>query len=123
MEGMEKTRDAAPSAGRMGDNKPALAIVVQKEVFDGKRSEHFKFMMKKNTEPEKNIRLRNHLGKFEDEKMRQEYVAHISEQEQQNLTLKMGQDRRKAQINKMQRNAGFMEEWQQNGVENWKKNQ
>ena len=66
-EGGDKNKDA-PSAGRMGgDNKPALAIVVQKEIYDKKRSDHFKFMMKKNTEPEKNIRLRKHLAKFDDD--------------------------------------------------------
>ena len=30
---------------------------------------------------------------------------------------------RRIQINKLQRNAGFMEEWHQKGVEDWKKNQ
>ncbi len=39
------------------------------------------------------------------------------------MKTKMKQDIRKAQINKLQRNAGFMEEWLQKGVEDWKKNQ
>ena len=30
---------------------------------------------------------------------------------------------RRIQINKLQRNAGFMEEWHQKGVEDWKTNQ
>ena len=30
---------------------------------------------------------------------------------------------RRIQINKLQRNAGFMEEWLQKGVDDWKKNQ
>jgi len=30
---------------------------------------------------------------------------------------------RRIQINKLQRNAGFMQEWHQKGVEDWKKNQ
>ena len=30
---------------------------------------------------------------------------------------------RRIQINKLQRNAGFMEEWHQKGVEDWKRNQ
>jgi hypothetical protein len=106
-----KTDDKS-ATGRMGDKKPALAIVVKKEIYDDKRSDHFKMMMKKNTEPEKNIRLRNHLSKFDEEKARQEKVAHLAEAEKQNLLLKMSQDRRKAQISKIQRNAGFMEEWQ-----------
>jgi hypothetical protein len=33
------------------------------------------------------------------------------------------QEMRRIQINKLQRNAGFMEEWHQKGVEDWKKNQ
>ena len=73
----------------MGDAKPALAIVVKKEVYDDKRSEHFKFMMKKNTEPEKNIRLRGHLGKFPDEKARQDRAAADAEYEHNNLMLKI----------------------------------
>lgn len=32
------------------------------------------------------------------------------------------QEMRRIQINKLQRNAGFMEEWHQKGVEDWKKN-
>lgn len=32
------------------------------------------------------------------------------------------QEIRRAQINKLQRNAGFMEEWLQKGVEDWKQN-
>lgn len=32
------------------------------------------------------------------------------------------QELRRVQLNKLQRNAGFMEEWHQKGVENWKKN-
>jgi hypothetical protein len=32
------------------------------------------------------------------------------------------QEVRRAQINKLQRNAGFMEEWLAKGVEDWKQN-
>jgi len=32
------------------------------------------------------------------------------------------QELRRVQLNKLQRNAGFMEEWHQKSVENWKKN-
>lgn len=30
---------------------------------------------------------------------------------------------RKIQLNKLQRNMAFMEDWNQKGIENWKKNQ
>ena len=46
-------------------------------------------MMKKNTEPEKVIRLRKKQQKFEEERFRQEYNAKVAEAEQRDLALKM----------------------------------
>jgi hypothetical protein len=36
--------------------------------------------------------------------------------------MRQKQDMRRIQINKLQRNAGFMEEWLQKGVDEWKVN-
>lgn len=67
--------------------------------------------------------MERHLEKFEHEKERQaeDQRQHLSELRE--AKEKMRQETRRAQINKLQRNAGFMEEWQQKGVEDWKKNQ
>lgn len=47
----------------------------------------------------------------------------MAHQEEMETKDRLKQELRKAQINKLQRNAGFMEEWQQKGAGDWKVNQ
>ena len=56
--------------------------------------------------------MEKHLEKFESEKQRQENQAQRFHSEELDAKDKMRQETRRAQINKIQRNAGFMEEWQ-----------
>ena len=67
--------------------------------------------------------MESHLHKFEEEKDRQQAVATRAETEDRQVAAMRKQEMRRIQINKLQRNAGFMEEWHQKGVEDWKKNQ
>lgn len=67
--------------------------------------------------------MESHLLKFEEEKNRQAAVAARGENEERQVAAMRKQEMRRIQINKLQRNAGFMEEWHQKGVEDWKKNQ
>lgn len=67
--------------------------------------------------------MEKHLDKFEQERLTQEDHASKAQNEETDAKDKMRQEIRRAQINKLQRNAGFMEEWLQKGVEDWKKNQ
>ena len=60
--------------------------------------------------------------KFEDEKVRQANVAADLDSRDVTMNTMHKQEMRRIQINKLQRNAGFMEEWHQKGVEDWKKN-
>ena len=66
--------------------------------------------------------MEKHLRKFEEEKDRQDMNATKYKHEEQESKDRVKQEIRRAQINKLQRNAGFMEEWLQKGVEDWKKN-
>ena len=66
--------------------------------------------------------MESHLHKFEEEKDRQQAVATRAETEDRQVAAMRKQEMRRIQINKLQRNAGFMEEWHQKGVEDWKKN-
>jgi len=50
-------------------------------------------------------------------------VAARADNEDKQIAAMRKQEMRRIQINKLQRNAGFMEEWHQKGVEDWKKNQ
>lgn len=67
--------------------------------------------------------MEKHLRKFEEEKEKQQENANKYNKDEQDAKDKVKQEIRRAQINKLQRNAGFMEEWLQKGVEDWKKNQ
>ena len=67
--------------------------------------------------------MERHLQKFEDEKLRQDGVAQTGDREEREARERQLQELRAAQINKVARNAGFMEEWLQKGVQDWQKNQ
>lgn len=64
-----------------------------------------------------------HVKKFGDEKDRQAEEAIQYENKKKEMQAARQQEMRRIQINKLQRNAGFMEEWHQKGVEDWKLNQ
>lgn len=66
--------------------------------------------------------MENHLQKFDDEAAKQDEEAKRYYQNEKDEGNRIKQEIRRAQINKLQRNAGFMEEWLQKGVEDWKQN-
>lgn len=66
--------------------------------------------------------MERHLQKFEDEKMRQDAVAKYGDREEREARERQLAELRAVQINKVARNAGFMEEWLQKGVQDWQKN-
>lgn len=66
--------------------------------------------------------METHLKKFEDEKERQARKASKLNKQDKINEERRKQEMRRIQINKLQRNAGFMEEWQQKGIEDWKQN-
>ena len=107
----------------MGDNQPALKIAHSKDKYDQQAHTFFKGRLQELNRPQKHINIERHLHKFEVEKERQDDQRMMFMREQQDANDRMKQEMRKAQINKLQRNAGFMEEWLQKGVEDWKKNQ
>ncbi len=67
--------------------------------------------------------MERHLKKFDDEKERQDALAKNGDKDALQAREKRLQDLRVAQLNKVARNAGFMEEWLQKGVQDWQKNQ
>jgi len=66
--------------------------------------------------------MERHQQKFEDEKLRQDAVANKGDREEREARERKLSELRAAQINKVARNAGFMEEWLQKGVQDWQKN-
>lgn len=66
--------------------------------------------------------MEDHLKKFDNEAVRQNDEAQRFYKNEKEESERIQQEIRRAQINKLQRNAGFMEEWLQKGVEDWKQN-
>lgn len=108
---------------KMTDSKPAKKLNPGKEKYDKQAHNHFKLQLQELNESQKNVNLRNHLNKFEEIRKKQEFEAKREEEMERERQIKMRQDVRKANIDKLQRNAGFMEEWLRKGIEDWKKNQ
>lgn len=112
-----------PMDTRMSDTMPAKKLNPGKEIYDNQAHQFFKRRLQEINDSQKNINLNNHLNKFEEIRMKQEAQAKREEEEEKDLKKRMKQDMRKAQIDKLQRNSGFMEEWLRKGIEDWKKNQ
>lgn len=108
---------------KMNDSKPAKRLKPGKEIYDKQGHDFFKLRLQELNDSQKNLNLKSHLNKFEEIRKRQESKAQQAEQEENEMHTKLKQDMRKAQIDKLQRNAGFMEEWLRKGIEDWKKNQ
>ena len=71
----------------------------------------FKTRINALNKPQKQLNMESHLQKFEEEKNRQAAVAARGENEERQVAAMRKQEMRRIQINKLQRNAGFMEEW------------
>mmetsp|Transcript_6306 Transcript_6306/g.10250 ORF Transcript_6306/g.10250 Transcript_6306/m.10250 type:complete len:141 (+) Transcript_6306:258-680(+) len=106
--------------GKVGDNQPALKIGSDKEAYNKMQSRFFKTRLQALNKPQKTMNIERHLKKFDDEAVRQseeaKRLANVEKEEKDRVK----QEIRRAQINKLQRNAGFLEEWLAKGVEDWK---
>ena len=109
--------------GHFGDNQPAQKIAMPKEKYDKVQHAFFKSRINALNKPQKQLNMEAHVKKFEDEKDRQAQQAAELDARDVAMNSMRKQEMRRIQINKLQRNAGFMEEWHQKGVEDWKKNQ
>ena len=108
--------------GKVGDNQPALKIGAAKDAYNKMQSSFFKTRLQALNKPQKTMNMEKHLKQFEDEAVRQDAEAKRYEAAEAAEKERIKQEIRRAQINKLQRNAGFMEEWLHKGVEDWKQN-
>lgn len=108
--------------GTFGDNQPAKRIAQSKPKYDDVSSTFFKQRLGKLNRAQKDIDLEAHLKHFDEEMQRQAAMAAKLDSNDVTEDAKKKQEMRRIQINKLQRNAGFMEEWLAKGVEDWKTN-
>ncbi len=72
--------------------------------------------------PQKELSLEAKLKKFTHFQEKAEKEAELERRIQEEDKKRKQQENRSLQINKMQSNAGFMEEWNMNNVEIWSNN-
>lgn len=108
--------------GTFGDNQPAQRIAMSKPKFDEVTHTFFKQRLGKLNRAQKDIDLEAHQQKYDDELTRQATVAAKADRADVVADAQSKQEMRRIQINKLQRNAGFMEEWLAKGVDDWKQN-
>lgn len=109
--------------GKLNTIVPLKQIRPIREKFDTMESKLFKKRLNQLNRPQKEIDLENKLAKFEDAKIRNEMEYKNKFQEEQERDRQIKDERRKIELNKLQRNITFMEDWQAKGIAEWKKNQ
>ena len=75
------------------------------------------------TKAQKQTDLDKKLEKFEIQMIRNMQRAQYDEESEKNRDKQIRDDMRKIQLNKLQRNITFMEDWQSKGQKEWEKNQ
>ena len=97
--------------GQFGDNQPAQKIANSKEKYDRIQHKFFKERINALNKPQKQLNMEAHLKKFDEEAKTQANFAARCDNEDKQVAAMRKQEMRRIQINKLQRNAGFMEEW------------
>ncbi len=93
------------------------------EQFDNMTSNFFARRLNEMNKAQKEVNLDGHLKKFELKKIKQDEELRKLREEDDINEKRIKDEMRKIQLNKLQRNIAFMEDWKQKGEENWDKNQ
>lgn len=82
----------------------------------------FESRLQRIIKPQKQVLMDERIAKYKEKGKK--YVETVKKQlkAQADLEEKIKLEKRKAELNKLKRNAGFMEEWQSKGVKEWTKN-
>lgn len=109
-------------AGKAIEQAPIQKIRPVRSQFDTMELNQFKNRLNTINQSQKQIDLTSKLSKFEDFRTTTEMKVKAQKAEEELQLSKLKEEKRNAQINKLQRNVGFMEDWEQKGIQEWKKN-
>ena len=108
--------------GKIAEQPPVKCIRPPRPQFDSMEEKNIITRLQILNKSQKEIDLETKMQKFEEYKKMSETKAEKMKKEEEAKEKKLKDEKRKASINKIQRNAGFMEDWEQKGVQEWKKN-
>jgi hypothetical protein len=83
-------------AGTLGDNRPAMKLTNAKEKFEQHAHTFFHQRLQVLNKPQKQILMERHQQKFDDEQVRQDYVAKKGDREEREARERMLQEMRAA---------------------------
>ena len=95
---------------------PAQKIRPVMEQYERMTNNFFKKRLQRRIRPQKEVLMERTLAKYHQEQERQERVAAAEEEAMKPQELEAKQQKRRAELNKLQRNAGFMYEWLDKGI-------
>lgn len=108
--------------GKIAEQPPVKCIRPPRQQFDEMERKNIITRLQILNKSQKEIDLEQKMQKFEEFKTLSEIKSSKQKQDEDLKEKKLKDEKRKASINKIQRNAGFMEDWEQKGVQEWKKN-
>ena len=108
--------------GKVAEQPPVKCIRPPRPQFDEMEKKNIETRLQTLNKPQKEIDLEEKMKKFDHIQEKNENRAAKQKMEEDLREKRKKDEKRKAQINKVQRNAGFMEDWEQKGVQEWKKN-
>jgi molybdopterin-guanine dinucleotide biosynthesis protein len=104
------------------EQTPVQVIRPSRPQYDKMEQRHFDLRLQAMNKPQKELDIEAKLEKYRIEAERQAAKADRELRQEKELTEVKKDKKRKAMINKLQRNAGFMEDWEQKGIFEWEKN-
>ncbi|OMJ83099.1 hypothetical protein SteCoe_16018 [Stentor coeruleus] len=107
---------------KIADQPPVKCIRLPRPQFDEMERKNIETRLQTLNKAQKIIDLELKMKKFDDFKHEMEIKVKKAVRAEEQKEKKKKDEKRKGMINKIQRNAGFMEDWEQKGVQEWKKN-
>jgi CH-like domain in sperm protein len=108
--------------GKVAEQPPVKCIRPPREQFDKMERKNIETRLQTLNKAQKEIDLENKMQKYSEFQKKTETILDKKKIEEDAIEKKKKDEKRKVMINKLQRNAGFMEDWEQKGVQEWKKN-
>ena len=108
--------------GKLNTIVPLKQIRPAREKFDSMESNLFSKRLNQRNKAQKEIDLDKKLEKFSEAQVKNEQKALEKLREEQERDKQIQEERRKIELNKLQRNITFMEDWQAKGWAEWTKN-
>ncbi|EGR31169.1 hypothetical protein IMG5_116400 [Ichthyophthirius multifiliis] len=110
-------------SGKYNTITPLMKINPPIDQYAKMESHFFDQLINQKNKPQKVVNLDKHLEHYDKYKKQQDQIIYQQKQKYEEEYKALRDQMRKIQLNKLQRNMAFQEDWNDKGQEQWKKNQ